>query len=414
MTALFRKEVYANRSERLFGEVVISQPLSTRYLVAFLAAVIAAAVLWVCIGTYARMETAPGTLVPDRPAPKILAPVSGIVTQLSVQEGSFVKAGQTLAIISLDRQSETGDQTLAASLGTITERTALGAEQMRLAGAQISGERARLASAAMTAEAQAADLDRQISLQTEIVASNRTLFEQVSTLVEKGYVSRIDFERRRQTWLSSQQQLGSLRQQRIAQSGQAAQARAQLASLQAQEATQQVELRSAIQSLEQQRLSLEGQKSYVVRAPVAGRVTAVQTNIGSTTNPSSPLMVIVPTDARMRAEIYAPSRAIGFVRAGQEVRLLYDAFPYQRFGSFSGRITSVSRVIIDPRESSVPVKLEEPAYKVVINLDRQTVAAFGQRYTLQPGMALNANIVLERQSFLDWLLLPLRAVSERS
>jgi membrane fusion protein len=123
-------------------------------------------------------------------------------------------------------------------------------------------------------------------------------------------------------------------------------------------------------------------------------------------------MVIIPVDTELRAELYAPTRAIGFVREGQETRILYDAFPYQRFGSFGGRVASISRTVIDPRESEVPLRLEEPVYRIQVALDRQDLEARG--VPLQPGMTLNANIILERQSFLGWLLKPLNAVLRRN
>ena len=368
MTDLFRKEVYDHRAERLFGEVVINQPVSHRYLVLALLGIAVSVIAWISLGSYARIEAAPGILVPDRPAPKILPAAPGIVTVLHVKEGSQVKAGDALAVIELDRQSESGDGAAEASLATIQARAVLGAEQVRLSGVRLEGEQARLTAVVSTADAQMRDLDQQIGLQ----------------------------------------------QQRTTQAGQAAQAQAQFATVRAQSASERTELQASLQSLEQQRVGAESQRSYVVRAPVAGRVTAVLTNIGSTANPASPLMAIVPEGARMKAEIYAPSRAIGFVQVGQETRLLYDAFPYQRFGSFKGKVEMISKVLIDPRESAIPLKLEEPVYKVSVLLDEQNIAAFGQAYPLQPGMALTANIVLERHSFIDWLLTPLRAVANRS
>ncbi len=414
MTDLFRPEVVANQTDRLFGEVVISQPASTRYLVAALAGTILLASAWIALGRYARVETAPGILVTDRSAPKVMASAPGIVSTLLVREGSLVKAGDKLAVIQLDRQTEGGLGAAAASLNTIDARASLGGDQMGFSAARLQSESFRLTSAIAEAEAQAADLTGQISIQSEIIASNRAMYEQLKNVVERGFVSRFEYERRRQAYLGSQQQLAQLAQQRRAQLGQAAQARAQLASLESQNASERAELRASLQSLEQQRANLEGQKSYVVTAPVAGRVTAVQTNVGSTTTPNSPLMSIVPVEAQLKAEIYAPSRAIGQVRPGQETRMLYDAFPYQRFGSFTGRIANVSRVIIDPRETNIPVKQEEPVYKVTVSLDQQTVRAFGEHFALQPGMALTANIILERQTFLDWLLTPLRAVTNRT
>ena len=105
---------------------------------------------------------------------------------------------------------------------------------------------------------------------------------------------------------------------------------------------------------------------------------------------------------------------MGFVNEGQEVRLLYDAFPYQQFGSYLGTVTAVSGTIIAPNEAIVPFDLREPTYRVSVALNRLEVDAFGKSVRLQPGMMLQANFVLERRSFLDWLLEPLRAVGRRS
>ena len=128
----------------------------------------------------------------------------------------------------------------------------------------------------------------------------------------------------------------------------------------------------------------------------------------------APLMVIVPTEAELSAELYAPSRAVGFVEPGKETRLIYDAFPYQRFGSFEGSVASISRIAIDPRETDIPFPFEEPVYRISVSLDEQAIEAFGEPAPLQAGMTLQANIVLERQSFLAWLLQPLNAVLKRN
>ena len=160
------------------------------------------------------------------------------------------------------------------------------------------------------------------------------------------------------------------------------------------------------------RLKSEG--GYALNAPIAGRVTAIQTAVGRIAGGPVPLMAIVPLDGVVNANIYAPSRAIGFVRPGQEVRLLYDAFPYQRFGSFSARIKTVSRVVLSQNELDAPLKIDEPVYRVTAQLDDRQVNAFGEMVPLQPGMMLTANIILDRRSFLDWLLTPFNAVGKRS
>lgn len=150
------------------------------------------------------------------------------------------------------------------------------------------------------------------------------------------------------------------------------------------------ELQSNLHSLSRQRVQLQGEKGYVIKAPVDGRVTALQVESGATVTPATPMMTIVPTKTKLRAEAYAPNRAVGQVQPGQEVRLLYDAFPYQRFGSFKGRVAWVSRTVIDPKDNDAPLHIEEPTYRVSILLDQQSLNSYGTTAPLHPGMTLDA------------------------
>jgi membrane fusion protein len=109
----------------------------------------------------------------------------------------------------------------------------------------------------------------------------------------------------------------------------------------------------------------------------------------------------------LEAELFVPTRAIGFVQPGQKVRILYDAFPYQSFGTYGGRIIRISQTILKDSDISVPVTLQEPAYKVTVALDRPDIDAYGQKMPLQADMLLRADIILARRSLMSWLTDPL-------
>lgn len=159
---------------------------------------------------------------------------------------------------------------------------------------------------------------------------------------------------------------------------------------------------------------MSSERAYQLRSPIDGRVTAIQGAVGRAVEMPLPLMTIVPTRTDLKVSLFAPSRAIGFVEEGQEVRVLYDAFPYQRYGSGEATIRQVSRTAIAPADLQAPFRFDEPVYYVEASLRRQTVTAFGRDHHLQPGMTLRANIILDRSSFADWLFRPLRAVMKRS
>jgi len=411
---LFRPQVLESTADRLHGEVVFSQPLSIKLFVAALFSIIIIAGVWVTTGSYARIETVPGRLITSLPSAAITAHQTGIVSQLRVAEGQLVQKGDPLVVINSDRTSEVGGDIAGRSLGALEIRQQLSEAQIALAADRARAERAVLTTVISSSEAQAQSLTGQIELQREVVASNRQMLERATKVAERGFISEVDYERRRQSLLGTQQQLADLEQRHLESRAQADQARSQLASV-GIEADQGISrIRDDLQSLSAEQARLEGEQSYVITAPISGRVTALATGEGRAINSARPIMTIVPEEAELTAELYAPTRAIGLVEPGKETRLLYDAFPYQRFGSFGGKVLSISRIAIDPRETDIPFPFEEPVYRVKVALDTQSVEAFGEPAPLQPGMTLQANIVLERQSFLAWILQPLNAVLNRT
>ncbi|MEM1050646.1 MAG: HlyD family efflux transporter periplasmic adaptor subunit [Pseudomonadota bacterium] len=411
---LFRKEAVEASQDRLHGEVVFTQPFSTKLFAGALFATLMVAAVWVTVGTFARIETVPGVLKTDIPSAKVIAPQTGVVIELAVSEGQLVEQGDTLLVINSDRETAAGGDVAGRGIGALEARKELSEVQVSLASSRASAERSRLTSVIASAEDQAASLSEQIALQDQVVTSNQEIFDRVAEVVEQGFVSRVEFERRRQTLLSSQQSLATLKQRRTASLAEASQARSQLASVKIDAAQGISRIQENLQTMSAEQARLEGEKSYVIKAPITGRVATLATGEGRAVPPARPLMVIVPTEAKLTAELYAPTRSIGFVEPGKETRLLYDAFPYQRFGSFEGRVDSISRIAVDPRETEIPFPFEEPVYRVKVTLENQAVEGFGEPAPLQPGMTLQANIVLERQSFLAWLLKPLNAVLNRT
>ena len=256
--------------------------------------------------------------------------------------------------------------------------------------------------------------DRQITLQRTRVASSQRSLAILGDAHAKKYISEIDYQAQRRAHLDERARLQALIVERAGLQGQLDDNEAQRRRLPAELGEKLADLDASDMQLQQRRLDIEGGSTIVLTAPIDGQVTALQSRVGQAVGPDRPVLYLLGGSARLEAELYAPSRAIGFARAGQEVRLMYDAFPYQQFGSFRGTITGISRTALAPDEIDAPLKLAEPAYRVRVRLDRQAVRAFGGIYPIQPGMALKAEIILERQSFLGWLLEPINAVRHRT
>jgi membrane fusion protein len=412
--SLFRADVVEARRQRVQGTILLTQPIGNHVLAAALFAAIALATVWTFLGNYARTEAAPGLLVTDTPSAKVIASRPGVVSKLFVREGQAVHAGDVLVMVQVEQVDQDGKSSVSEGVRAVEAQKGLAARQATLAAEHGVSERARLMEQIAGLKQQRTTLDQQISIQEEMIKSARQMVDSIKDVVEKGFISRTEQESRRQSLLAVQQQLSQLKGQYNSVIAQERQAEEQLAVSATESASAVANAQATAEGLAQQRAALENQRSYLITAPIDGTVTAVDAGPGRTTNSTQPLMLIVPQHAGMHVDVYAPTRAVGFLRPGQEVRLLYDAFPYQRFGSFPGRVSHVSAIVLDPRELSVPLKLEEAVYRVEVTPDRQFIEAFGHRMPLQPGMTLTANIVLDRRSFFEWLLEPLNAVRRRN
>jgi membrane fusion protein len=67
-----------------------------------------------------------------------------------------------------------------------------------------------------------------------------------------------------------------------------------------------------------------------------------------------------------------------------------------------------------PGDFIAPIPFEEPVYRVVVDPARRTVEGYGERRDLVSGMTLTADVVIERRTFLDAILDPLRAARLRT
>jgi multidrug efflux pump subunit AcrA (membrane-fusion protein) len=170
-------------------------------------------------------------------------------------------------------------------------------------------------------------------------------------------------------------------------------------------------LSSVCQGLEDEITQLRTQSELQAdRLKISENELEAQARAGQNADPQRLQLEIIPADSVLQAELFVPSRAIGFVKPGQSVRILYDAFPYQHFGTYRGEIIDVSQTILTGADAGAPFKLNEPAYRVVAALERPDIDADGKRIALQPDMLLKADIILERRSLMSWLTRPLQSV----
>jgi membrane fusion protein len=405
--ALFRQEAIDFLHQRnSWGEVVSLQPVSSTILGWTLAGLVAVSLCFLSIAQYARKETVSGYLAPTFGTAKIFVPQQGFVKDIRVKEGQEVAEGDPLLTVVTSQITANGDDVNSTVLAVLAQQRnvierQIGAEERRTAS-----ERDRLASTIKGIEGEIDQLEDQRNIQNERLKLSESFVATGAKLVASGALAAIELKRREQGALEQKQNVVTLDQQITARRTQLTDARHTLEQLPAVVAERVRVLRNDLSSIEQRVAEVNGRQAYVIKAPTSGRVSTLQATVGQIADPKHMQLEIIPVDAQLQAELFFPTRAFGFVRPGQQVRLLYDAFPYQKFGAYRGSVTELSHAILSGNETKGPITLKEPAYRVTVALERPDIDAYGRKMPLQPDMLLKADVILEQRSLLRWLLDP--------
>jgi membrane fusion protein len=412
-TSLFRAEAIAFQRDPLQAGIALPVPPSAAAPTWLLLAMVCAAVALLAMGNYARKETVSGFLVPAVGVAKVLPHRAGLIVGVEVSEGQLVEAGASLLTVRVGQTDDRGSDVDAGVSRSL-------AQQRAAIGEQIVLEQTKSAASAAQISDRMAGLDTEIAaLQSQVAAQrarSTVALDQVTAvheLVKQGYISVVEFKRRQDNYLAQRQNEGALAQQIAQKQGEATQQRHMLEQLAGELGARLSVLRASAAELDGRLAETAGRHAYLVRAPVAGRISALQARIGLAADPAIPLLAIVPTGDELTAELMVPARAIGFVEPGQAVRLAYEAFPYQRYGLHAGRVTTVSHNLLRPAELVSPVSTSEPSYRVTVALDRQTVEAFGRSFPLGADMTLKADIVFDRRSLFEWMFEPVFSLRGR-
>jgi membrane fusion protein len=405
--SLFRQEaIDFLHQRRSWGEVVSLQPISSTILSWSLAGSVAFLLCFLTIAQYARKETVTGYLTPTFGTAKIFVPQQGFIKKLHVKEGQEVAEGDPLLTVVTSQISANGDDVNATVLAVLAQQRDVVERQIAAEERRTASEHDRLASTIKGIDGETAQLEDQRKIQNERLKLSESFVSTGATLSASGALPAIELKRREQAALEQKQNLASLDQQITARRTQLTDARHTLEQLPIIAAERIRVLRGDLSWIEQRIAEVNGRRAYVIKAPTSGRVSTLQATVGQIADPKHIQLEIIPLDSTLQAELFFPTRAFGFVRPGQQVRILYDAFPYQKFGTYRGSVTKVSRTILTGNETTGPIALKEPAYRVTAALERPDIDAYGLKMPLQPDMLLKADVILEQRSLMRWLLDP--------
>lgn len=142
-------------------------------------------------------------------------------------------------------------------------------------------------------------------------------------------------------------------------------------------------------------------RATVIRSPVDGTVEQLGVHhVGAVVAAGQDLLVVVPRGQGIAVEATLQNSDVGFVRTGQQVEAKFDAFPFTRYGTVTGRVTAISADAINDEHAGL-------TYRMRVDLDADTIDVDGENRPLTPGMTLTVEAKTGTRRLISFFLSPL-------
>lgn len=148
--------------------------------------------------------------------------------------------------------------------------------------------------------------------------------------------------------------------------------------------------------------SQEFLRRQTLLSPVNGIVQQLSIHtLGGVVSPAQALMVVVPNNAILEAQVNVLNKDIGFVLAGQTVEIKIDSFPFTKYGTISGKVLHISQDAVEDEQLGL-------VFPARIKLDRSDILVEESLIALSAGMSVMAEITTGDRRVIEYLLSPLQ------
>ena len=383
-------------------------------------------ILWLCIGKVDIVVNARGIIIPDGES-KIIQPLeTGVIKQILVQEGDFVKKGQLL--ISIDAS------TTDAQLETVTrnlEQSKIEAKRLKAAGNntpftkdnnnkteeyEIQQKLYKENLAAMNSSVNAkqqeiTQINRQINSAEAQKRDYKFQFKNADDRLQKlgNVIDIIAYNE----YQEAADKANSLREsvtrteaeiQRLyAQKQQINNEIAQIkADFKAKNLTVLSDTQKKINELEASKEQIEFSNiNQKITAPCDGYIDKLMIHtIGGVVTPAQELIALTPADTPLVIKSKVLNKDIGFIRVGMPVSIKIDTYDFQKYGILHGSVKSISQNSMEDEQLG-------PVYEIYITPKEDTFIIDGKEQKIATGMTLNAEVEIGKRRIIEFFIYPL-------
>jgi membrane fusion protein len=332
-------------------------------------------------------------LIPATGADPIQSPRQATISRVVVEEGQAVKADEELFVL---RSEEIGGwDTLFRTLN----------EDLRTKQESLNRNETAYTAQLGIKSAEIEQAKSEVKFRENHAQTSRELVTRMEKLAKQGGESEVDLIKLKLELAGSEKDL-SVAQRTLQQ------VTLDRERMETEHARQRGEEQAEVEKLKVRIAALKKdlentqQNLLTVRSPYEGVVISMdQRTAGSFVQQGQVLCQLAPRGSKPRARMTVNEAGLPRLAVAQRIRYFFEAFPYQRYGTITGKVDWISPSTVTTTEGSRFVALG--------SLDNYEISSpGGHALPLRVGMKGNAHIIVGSRTLIEYAIEPIRQLRE--
>ena len=411
---LFRQEAINYQKAKWMGKALLIKGYSAWFVFLLSIVFIIVLVLAAIFGTYTRRINVPGEITTQPRAINLFSTQQGFIINSHVKVGDKVKKGDPIYELDVSQTTQ---------LGNVTQKTIESINNQIKNISEIIETLKENKQITLNALKQQIDEYNKFHQDSLLLVKNAEkgmseMYESMQNYADyqkKGLINNEQFNNQRYLYYQQQNSYQFLQNQIIQENLSIIQLNSELVTKIADFDNKISEYQFQLNALQRQLTEVNAKGTLIISAPSDGRIESLSVTDGQMVKTDDSLAQLIPanTDSYYLV-LWAPNESVPYISVNDKINIRYEAYPYQKFGQFSGKIMSISKVPASSQEmstySSSPLSQNninyQAYYKVMVSLDKQQMAKFNNKIKLTNGMKADITLFLEKRPIYQWMLSP--------
>ncbi|MFQ1012315.1 HlyD family secretion protein [Gilliamella apicola] len=411
---LFRQEAINYQKAKWMGKALLIKGYSAWFVFLLSIIFIIIFIFAVIFGTYTRRINVPGEITTQPRAINLFSTQQGFIINSHVKVGDKVKKGDPIYELDVSQTTQ---------LGNVTQKTIESINNQIKNISEIIETLKKNKQITLNALKQQIDEYNKFHQDSLLLVKNAEkgmseMYESMQNYADyqrRGLINNEQFNNQRYLYYQQQNSYQLLQNQIIQENLSIIQLNSELVTKIADFDNKISEYQFQLNALQRQLTEVNAKGTLIVSAPSDGRIESLSVTEGQMVKTDDSLAQLIPANTdSYNLVLWAPNESVPYISINDKINIRYEAYPYQRFGQFSGKIMSISNVPASSQEmstySSSPLSRNninyQAYYKVIVSLDKQQMAKFNNKIKLTNGMKADITLFLEKRPIYQWMLSP--------